>query len=70
MAMRHSDTWDGTERGVQEPGDDERVRDERETVERVFTVTYTDADGKEQTESISAAAPALQWCGDGDQMSN
>ena len=64
MAIRHSDTWDGAERG-----DTKREGGERDTVERVFTVTYEDDTGTEQTESISAAVPALQWCGDDGAVS-
>ncbi len=59
MAIRFGDTWDGPERGDTEP-----ERGERDTVERVFTVTYEDDTGKKQSENISAAVPELQWCGD------
>ena len=58
MAIRHSDTWDDAERG-----DTRREGRERDTVERVFTVTCDHA-GSEQMENISAAVPELQWCGD------
>lgn len=64
MTIRHSDTWDGVERR-----DTKREGEERDTVERVFTVTYEDDTGTEQTECISAAVPELQWCGDDDAVS-
>ena len=64
MAIRHSDTWDDAERG-----DTRREGGERDTVERVFTVTCEDHAGSEQMENISAAVPELQWCGDDSAVS-
>ena len=61
MAARYSDTWNDAKHG-----DDKPQGEKRDTVERVFTVTYQDDTGAVQREHITVAVPELPWGGNDD----